>query len=71
MRTFGLTPASRYVVGRESNVLRVDFRHEPDPPAPIFPGAAAARTDSPVFTDAFAPQPGREERRSIAGRMQP
>jgi hypothetical protein len=29
------------VVERENNILRVDFRHEPDPPAPKFPGAGA------------------------------
>ncbi len=32
----------RYVIARESNVLRVDFRKDPDPPAPS-PGAAALR----------------------------
>jgi hypothetical protein len=29
------------VVARENNILRVDFRREPDPPAPKFPGAGA------------------------------
>ena len=33
----------RYVIARESNVLRVDFNREPDPPAPRFPGAGALR----------------------------
>jgi hypothetical protein len=33
----------RYVIGRENNVVRVDFRREPDPPAPRFPGAGALR----------------------------
>ena len=33
----------RYIVARESNVLRVDFRRDPDPPAPRFPGAGALR----------------------------
>ncbi len=32
-----------YVIGRESNVVLVDFRREPDPPAPKFPGASGAR----------------------------
>jgi hypothetical protein len=32
-----------YVIGRDSNVLRVDFGREPDPPAPKFPGAAGLR----------------------------
>lgn len=35
--------SSRYVVARESNVLRVDFGREPEPPAPRFPGAGALR----------------------------
>jgi hypothetical protein len=30
-----------YVIERESNVVRVDFGREPDPPAPKFPGAGA------------------------------
>jgi hypothetical protein len=33
----------RYVIARESNVVRVNFRLEPDPPAPRFPGAGALR----------------------------
>ena len=35
--------AERYVIARESNVVRVDFRRTPDPPAPQFPGAGALR----------------------------
>ena len=35
----------RYVIARESNVLRVDFSREPDPPAPRFPGARGLRFD--------------------------
>jgi len=42
----GLGPAARFVLGRENNVVRVDFRHEPDPPAPKFPGAGAMRLPS-------------------------
>ena len=34
---------SPYVIARESNVVRVDFRRRPDLPAPKFPGAAALR----------------------------
>lgn len=34
--------ASR-VIGRDSNIVRVDFTREPDPPAPRFPGAAGLR----------------------------
>jgi len=37
----------RFVIGRESNVLRVDFHREPDPPAPRFPGAGALRYREP------------------------
>lgn len=32
---------NHYVVARDSNVLRVDFNREPDPPGPRFPGAGA------------------------------
>jgi hypothetical protein len=34
---------SRFIVGRDSNIVRVDFTREPDPPAPRFPGAAGLR----------------------------
>lgn len=34
---------SSCVIARESNVVRVDFGREPDPPAPRFPGAAGLR----------------------------
>ena len=37
--------AVRFVIARESNVVRVDFNREPDPPAPRFPGAGALRDD--------------------------
>lgn len=33
----------RYIIGRECNVVLVNFRKEPDPPTPTFPGAAALR----------------------------
>jgi hypothetical protein len=33
----------RYVIGREQNVVRVNFVREPEPPTPPFPGAAALR----------------------------
>jgi hypothetical protein len=32
-----------YVIRRENNVLEVDFRREPNPPAPRFPGASGLR----------------------------
>jgi hypothetical protein len=35
--------SGRFVIGRESNVLRVDFSRGPDPPTPKFPGAAGLR----------------------------
>jgi hypothetical protein len=34
---------NHYVVARDSNVLRVDFNRQPDPPGPRFPGAGALR----------------------------
>jgi hypothetical protein len=37
----GIGFAERYVVARESNVVRVNFTAGPDPPAPQFPGAGA------------------------------
>jgi hypothetical protein len=38
----------RHVIAREGNVLRVDFRRDPDPPAPRFPGAGALRSEHPA-----------------------
>jgi hypothetical protein len=35
--------SGRFIISRESNVLRVDFSRDPDPPAPKFPGAAGLR----------------------------
>jgi hypothetical protein len=46
-----MTPTG-YVIGRDGNVIRVDFRRNPDPPAPRFPGAAALRD-----IDVSPPQP--------------
>jgi hypothetical protein len=31
------------IIGRENNVVRVDFGREADPPAPTFPGANGLR----------------------------
>jgi hypothetical protein len=42
-----MKPCNRYVLGREHNVVHVDFGREPDPPAPKFPGAAALRSSAP------------------------
>ena len=35
--------AARCIIARDNNVVLVDFRREPDPPAPRFPGAGAMR----------------------------
>jgi hypothetical protein len=41
-----VSSADRYVIGRDHNVVLVDFGRRPDPPAPRFPGAAALRTQT-------------------------
>jgi hypothetical protein len=33
----------RYVIGREQNIVRVNFAPDPEPPTPPFPGAGALR----------------------------
>lgn len=38
-----LSVVERHVIARESNVVRVDFSREPDPPAPCCPGAGGLR----------------------------
>jgi hypothetical protein len=39
-----LLPHHRFVIGRDDNVVLVDFTPRmPDPPAPLFPGANALR----------------------------
>jgi hypothetical protein len=38
-----MAAAERFVIGRERNVVRVDFTRQPDPPAPRFPGVGAMR----------------------------
>ena len=38
-----LKAVDRYVIARESNIIRVDFSRGPDPPAPCFPGANSLR----------------------------
>jgi hypothetical protein len=51
-----------YVIAREGNVVRVDFRRTPDPPSPCFPGANGLRlswaehqsSDSSVYRPAIA-----------------
>ena len=49
-----MTTRRRYVVARERNVVRVDFRQRPDPPTPKFPGAAALRQEMRHSVNAFA-----------------
>jgi hypothetical protein len=43
--------ASRYIIGREDNVVVVDFRRT-NPPAPHFPGAGALRATIVINDDA-------------------
>jgi hypothetical protein len=38
-----MKPCHRYIIGRERNVVLVDFGRQPDPSKPTFPGAAALR----------------------------
>ena len=39
-----MLPHNRLVIGRDDNVVLVDFTpRRPDPPAPLFPGANALR----------------------------
>lgn len=40
-----MTPSKRghRLLGRDGNVLRVDFSRKPEPPSPTFPGAGALR----------------------------
>jgi hypothetical protein len=49
MRTMSVV--DRYIVGRDDNVVHVDFGREPDPPAPRFPGAGSLRAAT-VLSDA-------------------
>jgi hypothetical protein len=55
MRTMGVV--GQYIVGRDDNVVHVDFGHEPDPPAPRFPGAGSLRVAAILsdVSDVFAP----------------
>jgi hypothetical protein len=43
------TMIDRYVIGRERNVVRVDFSRKPEPPGPTFPGAGALRSCAALF----------------------
>jgi hypothetical protein len=48
------TMIDRYVIGREYNVVRVDFSRRPDPPGPTFPGAGALRSCAALLQPADA-----------------
>jgi hypothetical protein len=50
-----LSTVDCYVIARESNVVRVDFSRDPDPPAPCFPGANGLRLSDIAHDDADAP----------------
>ena len=50
-----LSPVDRYVIGRESNIVRVDFSREPNPPAPRFPGANGLRSEDSERVPDIAP----------------
>lgn len=62
---------NRFVIGRENNVVRVDFSRDPDPPAPRFPGANGLReiNDDNISTDDEYPRsrPTRNSNASLAG----
>lgn len=50
-----MTKGRRYVIDRDHNVVRVDFRRRPDPPQPKFPGGAALRALVFETVEAFRP----------------
>lgn len=43
----------RYVIGREQNVVRVNFARDLEPPPPPFPGAGALRLSAWPPPDGF------------------
>jgi hypothetical protein len=46
--------AERFIIARERNVVRVDFRRKTEPPSPRFPGAAALREFVPLSVNALS-----------------
>jgi hypothetical protein len=52
----GIGCADRYVIARDSNVVRVDFARRREPPAPQFPGAGALRPGTRAAMDQSEPQ---------------
>jgi hypothetical protein len=55
MRAMGVV--GQFIVGRDGNIVQFDFGHEPDPPAPRFPGASSLRTAAVLsdVSDMLAP----------------
>jgi hypothetical protein len=51
-----LSIVDRHVIARERNVVRVDFRRDPDPPSPYFPGALGARLSHPKRDEGDTPK---------------
>ena len=43
----------RYVIGREQNVVRMNFARDPESPTPPFPGAGALRLSASPPQDGF------------------
>jgi hypothetical protein len=52
------TVIDRYVIGRERNIVRVDFSRKPEPPGPTFPGAGALRSCAGLFQSVNAAAAG-------------
>lgn len=50
-----MKPCHRYIIGRERNVVLVDFGRAPDPFNPTFPGAAALRRSGHALTSQDRP----------------
>jgi hypothetical protein len=59
----GVGFAERYVIARDSNVVRVDFTRRRDPSAPRFPGAGALR---PATRKIAAMDQGKRQARSAS-----
>jgi hypothetical protein len=53
-----ISTLDRYVIGREQNIVRVNFMREPEPPTPPFPGAGAMRACAWLAAPVNAYPPG-------------
>ena len=62
-----LSVVDRHVIARESNIVRVDFSREPDPPTPCFPGANGLRLCDSETDGAEAPTDNLALRRLFLG----